>query len=106
MSQHDALLDRPIKHNLFQIIRLDLHLRLDLQIALFAGLPETDPAMNILSLTQVYLDILCHVTYILDPLQDASLRRGSERSVLEHDDVSHIEEYQEYSYVTWQRMSR
>ena len=71
-------------------MRLDLHLRLDLQIALFAGLPETDPAMNILSLTQVYLDILCHVTYILDTLQYDLRRRApeqnSERSVLGHVD--------------------
>ena len=51
--------------------------------------------MNILSLTQVYLDILCHVTYILDSLQD-DLRRhiseqNSEHSVLGHVDSSHLE---------------
>ena len=51
--------------------------------------------MNILSLTQVYLDILCHVTYILDTLQD-DLRRdvskqNSKRSVLGHVDSGHLE---------------
>ena len=57
---------------------------------LLADLPETDPAVNILSLTQVYLDIPCHVTYILDTLQD-DLRRylpkqNCDRSVLGHVD--------------------
>ena len=46
--------------------------------------------MNIPSLTQVYLDVLYHVTYILDTLQD-DLRRhvpeqNSDRSVLGHVD--------------------
>ena len=35
-----------------------------------ADILEADLAVNILSLTQVYLAILCHVTYILDTLQD------------------------------------
>ena len=60
-----------------------------------ADLLETDLAINILSLTQVYLDILRHVTYILDTLQD-DLRRhaseqNSERSVLGHVDLGHLE---------------
>ena len=51
--------------------------------------------MNILSLTQVYLGILCHVTYILDTPQD-DLRhhvseQNSERSVLGHVDSGHLE---------------
>ena len=63
-----------------------------------ADLPETDPAMNILSLTQVYLDILCHVTYILNTLQDDLRRHVSEQnsehsasSVLGHLDLSCLE---------------
>ena len=52
--------------------------------------------MNILSLTQVYLDILCHVTYILDTLQYDLRRHGpeqnSERSVLGHLDQGHLEQ--------------
>ena len=51
--------------------------------------------MNILSLTQVYLDILCHVTYILDTLQDDLHRHVSEQnskhSVLGHIDLSRLE---------------
>ena len=52
--------------------------------------------MNILNLTQVYLDILCHVTYILDTLQ-YDLRhhvpeQNSERSVLGHVDQGHLEQ--------------
>ena len=52
--------------------------------------------INILSLsTQDYLDILGHVTYILDTLQD-DLRhnvseQNSERSVLGHVDSGHLE---------------
>ena len=42
--------------------------------------------MNVLSLTQVYLDILCHVTYILDTLQD-----DLHRHVLGHVDSGHLE---------------
>ena len=71
-------------------------MRLDLQIALsliFAL--ETDPAINILSLTQVYLDILCHVTYFLDTLQDDVIatfpEQNSDRSVLGHVDQPHLE---------------
>ena len=37
--------------------------------------------MNILSLTQVYLDIPCHVTYILDTLQDDLRRHVSEQHI-------------------------
>ena len=51
--------------------------------------------MNVLSLTQVYLDILCHVTYILDTLQADLRRLVSEqnlvRSVLSHVDSTHLE---------------
>ena len=51
--------------------------------------------MNILSLTQVYLDILCHVTYILDTLQDDLGHYVSEQncdcSVLGHVDWHHLE---------------
>ena len=51
--------------------------------------------MILLSLTQVYLDILCHVTYILDTLQDDLHRhvseQNSERSVLGHVDLSRLE---------------
>ena len=49
-------------------------MRLDLQIALPQVFFGSDLAVAVLSLTQVYLDILCHVTYILDTLQ-ADLRR-------------------------------
>ena len=58
-----------------------------------ADLVETDPAVNILSLTQIYLDVPCHVTYILDTLQYDLRRRGpehgSDRSVLGHVDQGH-----------------
>ena len=51
--------------------------------------------MNILSLTQVYLDILCHVTYILDTLQDDQrrhvLKQNAARSVLGHVDYGRLE---------------
>ena len=60
-----------------------------------ADLLETDRAMNVLSLTQVYLDILCHVTYILDTLQDDLhchvSEQNSKRSVLGHVDSGHLE---------------
>ena len=62
-----------------------------------ADLPETDdhPAVNVLSLTQVYLDILCHVTYILDTLQGALRHYVQEQnfdgSVLDHVDQQHLE---------------
>ena len=60
-----------------------------------ADLAETDPAVNILSLTQIYLDVPCHVTYILDTLQDDLGRYVSEqnrdRSVLGHVDRHHLE---------------
>ena len=52
--------------------------------------------MNILSLTQIYLDVPCHVTYILDTLQYDLRRRGPEhgsnRSVLGHVDQGHLEQ--------------
>ena len=56
-----------------------------------ANLSEADSAVNKLSLTQVYLDILCHVTYILDTLQGALRHYVQEqnfdhRSVLGHVD--------------------
>ena len=51
--------------------------------------------MNILSLTQVYLDILCHVTYILDTLQDDLDRhargQGSIQLALGYVDRHHLE---------------
>ena len=51
--------------------------------------------MNILSLTQVYLDVLYHVTYILDTLQDDLRRHVSERHVgrvvLSQVDSGHLE---------------
>ena len=49
---------------------------------------EADSTINILSLTQAYLDILYHVTYILDTLQDdltaTSPEQNFDRSVLDH----------------------
>ena len=51
--------------------------------------------MKILSLTQVYLDILCHVTYILDTLQDDLDRhareQGSIQLALGYVDRHHLE---------------
>ena len=59
------------------------------------NLSETDSTINILSLTQVYLDILCHVTYILDTLQDDLDRhvcgQGSVRLALSYVGRRHLE---------------
>ena len=66
-------------------------MRLDLQIALSLVFFGTDLEMDVLSPMQIYLDILCHVTYILDILQADLRHRVVERSVLRHVDSSLLE---------------